>query len=122
MTESIVRKADALGAEEQRDVAFRQSLTDESRSIGQSAHVVMEFASSHGGGANDQGTVGNGFGDRREFFGAGQNRRSSHRGTCLAIAGFVRIHDAHVQKSEVTHGARGSANVQGIARIYENDV
>jgi len=90
---------------------------------------AMEVAFADGGGAGDEGAVGDGFGKGGEAAGL------LHDGGC-AYGGFgglgvfdlgglegggVVVDDAEVCEAEVLHGAGGGADVAGVAGAYEDD-
>jgi len=74
-----------------------------------------------GGGAYDEGTVGDGLGDGGELFGRREYWSASDGGASLSEGGLVGLNDAQAKEAEVAHGAGGSPYVQGIARADEND-
>ena len=71
------------------------------------------------GCSDDERAVRDGFGNGLEFFGAGEQRRGADGGTRLAECQLIRVHHAKMEESEVAHGTRGGADVEGIARTDE---
>ena len=82
---------------------------------------VLRVAAAHGGGADDESAVRHGFGNSLELFGASEKRRGAHSGACFTKSQFVGVDDAKMEETEVAHGAGGSANVERIARVDEDD-
>jgi hypothetical protein len=82
---------------------------------------VLRVAAAHGGGANDESTVRNGFGETLELYSTGEKRRGAHGRACFTKSQFVWIHDAKMEEAEVAHSAGGGANVERIARVDEDD-
>ena len=54
------------------------------------------------------------------FFGAGEQFRSANGGTRFTERYFIRVHDAQSQKPKIAHGARGRAQVERVARSYQD--
>src|SRR5271154_4762984 len=71
--------------------------------------------------SDHQRTIGNGFSQRLEFFRAGQNFRRSHGRACSFKRHIVGIHYPQMAKSKVAHRSSGRADVEGIARVHEDD-
>ncbi len=65
--------------------------------------------------------IGNGFGDRGEIFRRLQQRRRSHRGARFAKSNVVGFNDAQARKTEVRHSAGGSADVERVAGLHEDN-
>ena len=82
---------------------------------------VLRVAAAQGGGADDESAVRDSFGETLELFGAGEKKRGTHSGACFTKGQFVRIHDAKMEEAKVAHGSGGSANVERIARVDEDD-
>ena len=121
MAERLIRKADSFGAEQERDGARSEPLADDSRSFLQSPDRVMQIAVADGCGPHNERAIGDRIGHGFEFFRLRKDRRSSHGGACLAKRHLVEIHDAKVKESEVAHGASGSANIERVARAYQDN-
>src|SRR5579863_542582 len=77
---------------------------------------MLDLSLSHSAGGNYESAIGNCVGDVLELFGGGENVRCPDRGTRLAKRRPVRIDHAQMREAEVTHGARGGANIERIAR------
>jgi hypothetical protein len=122
MGEVFIGKAALFGAEEKGDAAGGEALPDDGCSLLQALDGMLRAAAPQGGGADDEGAVGDGFRDGLEFFGAGQEGRRAHRGTGFAKGKFVGVDYAKVEEAEVTHGAGGSADVERVAWRNEDDV
>lgn len=97
-------------------------LVDDAPSLFEAANGVLRLATANGGGTYNQGAVRDGFGDRFKFFGARKQWLRTDGGTRFAKGQFVRVYDAKMQKAEIAHSARGGPNVQGIARLDEDDM
>lgn len=74
-----------------------------------------------GGSTDYEGAIGNRFSYRLEFFGAGKNGRCSDGGTRAPKCYIIGIHHSQVAKSKVAHGPGSCANVEGIARVDQDD-
>src|SRR5260370_28064412 len=81
---------------------------------------VLHLTLADGGGSDDECAILDGFGEGLELFGAGEQRRGADRGTRLAKSQLVGVNHAKMEEAEVTHGARGSADIEGIARGDKN--
>ena len=84
-------------------------------------HGMLKTASTESTGADDETTVGNGFGDGLEFYGLCKERRGTDGGARFAEGGFVGVNDAEVKKTEIAHGPGGGADVKRIARGHKDD-
>jgi hypothetical protein len=84
-------------------------------------HRMLRFAAAQGCGANDEGAVGDGFGDGFEFFGAGEERHGADGGTGFAEGWIVRVDDAQVEEAEIAHGPGGGADIERVARGNQDD-
>ncbi len=102
-------------------MAADEVLSKESPGLLEAAYRVLRLAAADGGSANNEGAIRDGFGDRFEFFGAGEQWLSTNGGTRFAKGRFVGIHDAQMEEAEVAHGASGGANVERIARLDKDD-
>ncbi len=102
-------------------MAADEVLSKESPGLLEAAYRVLRLAAADGGSANNEGAIRDGFGDRFEFFGAGEQWLSTNGGTRFAKGRFVGIHDAQMEEAEVTHGASGSTDVERIARLDEDN-
>jgi hypothetical protein len=119
MAEVFVRQTEFLGAEQKRDVARTEPLANEARAVFQAPERMLQFSVAHGRGSHHQRAIGNSSGDGVELFGACKQFRRANGGTRLAKSRVVGIHDAQASKTEVAHGARGSAHVERVARSYQ---
>ena len=82
---------------------------------------MLQLTEADGGGSDDKRAVRDGFGERLELFGPGEQRRGADRGTRLAKCQLIRVHHAKMEESEVAHRPGGGADVEGIARTDEYD-
>ena len=121
VAEVVVGEAALFGAEEKRDVARAQAAPDQARGTFGAANRLMEMARADRGGANDESAIGDGFGNGFELLGARENGRSADSGAGLPKRGSVGLHNAKVAKAEIAHRARGGADVEGVARLDEDD-
>jgi len=89
----------------------------------------MEIAFADGGGAGDEGAVGDGFGEAGEsasLLHDGGGAYGGLRGLGVFDLGGLEwggvvVDDAEVGEAEVLHGAGGSADVAGVASADEDD-
>ena len=65
--------------------------------------------------------IGHGFRYALAFFRVSEQRGGADRRARLAKCNLVRIYNPEVEKAEITHGARGGADVEGIPRGYQDD-
>ncbi len=82
---------------------------------------LAEFAIADGGGADDEGAIGDGFGDGRIFAGVSHELRGADGGFGFAPGGFVGSDEAEVGRAEITDGAGRGSDVEGIAGGDEDD-
>jgi len=82
---------------------------------------MLQLTEADGGGSDDKRAVPDGFGEGLEFFGASKQRLGADSGTRLAERQFIGVYYAKLEESEVAHGTRGGADVEGIARTDEYD-
>jgi hypothetical protein len=121
MAEVFVGEAALFRAEQEGDMACRKALANEARALFEAFDPVLQFARADGGGSDDERAVCNSFGETLVFFSAREQGRSSDGGTRFAERQVVGVHDAEVEKAEVAHSAGGGADVEGIARVDEDD-
>jgi len=121
MAEVFVRKTTLLGTEKKGDAASSEMLAEWTGGLTEATDRVLRLAAADGGGTDNEGAIRNGFGNGFEFFGAGEQRLCSDGGTCFAERQFVRVHHAKMGKTEVTHGAGSSADIERIARLDEDN-
>ena len=74
-----------------------------------------------GGGAYHQRAVGYGFRHCLEDLRRFQSSRSTNSRTSVSKCYVVRVHQPQMRKSEITHGPRSRAYVEGIAHVHEDD-
>jgi hypothetical protein len=82
---------------------------------------MLEVAMADRCGPHDKRAIGNGLGNSFVLFSAGQNIRGIHGGACALKSHVVGIHHTEMAKSEVAHRPGSRANVEGIARIHQDD-
>ncbi len=82
---------------------------------------MMQFPVADGRRPHHERTIGDRVSDGIEFFGAREQLRSSHGGARFAKRDFVGSDHAQAEKSEVAHGASGGANIERVARAYQDD-
>jgi hypothetical protein len=121
VAEVSIRKPALFGTEEQSDAAAGQMLLHDARGLFEPANGVLRLATANSGGTDHKGAIRDGFGDRFEFSGAGKQRFRADGGTRFAERKFVRVHDAKMQKAEIAHSACGGPDIEGIARLDEDD-
>src|SRR5580692_9501948 len=120
MTERGIREPELLRAKQQRDPARSPLLTDEARTIFQPPERVLQFPVTDRRGSDDKRAICDGLGHRLALLRASQQRRRPDRGTRLAKASVVWVDHSQMGKSKVAHGARSRANVERIARSYQD--
>jgi len=102
---------------------------DAGRGLLEGEDGAMEVAFSDGGGAGDEGAVGDGLGKGREASGLLHDGGGAYGGFGgLGVfdlggleGGGVVVDDAEVGEAEVLHGAGGGADVAGVAGADEDD-
>src|SRR4029077_6116051 len=65
--------------------------------------------------------IGNGFRYGLEFLGIDQYIRGSYGRTRILKRHIVRIYYSQMEKSEVAHGPSSRADVEGIARVHQDN-
>jgi len=93
----------------------------ESPGLLEAANGMLRLAAANSGRADNKSAICDGFGNGFEFRGLCKQRFSTNGGTRFAEGQFVGIHDAKMEETEVTHGARSGANVERIAWLDEDD-
>ena len=121
MAEVFVGEAALFRAEQKGDAAGNKALADQRRGVFEAFDRVLRIAATNGGGADDEVAVRDGFGESLELFGAGEKRRSAHSRACFTESQFVGVYDAKMKEAEVANGTSGSADVERIARVDEDD-
>ena len=95
--------------------------SDEGSGLFKAPDRMLQLTFADGGRPDDERAIFYGFGDSFELFGAGEQRRGADRGTRLTKGQLIGVNHAKMEEAEVTHGAGGSAHVEGIARTDEDD-
>jgi hypothetical protein len=121
VAEVFIRKAALFGAKQKSDWTAGQMLMDEARSLLKAANRMLRLAATDRGSSDDEVAVRDGFDNSLEFFGAGEQRLRADGGTCFAESQFVWVHHAKMRETEVAQGASSGTDVQGIARLDEDD-
>ena len=73
-------------------------------------------------GADDERAIGNGVGERIELL--GMRKHVSGRpdgGAGLTNRQLIRMDGAHMERTEITHGASGSTKIERVTRSDEHD-
>ena len=123
MTEIGIGKSALLRTEEQSNTAAgraTQMFADHQRAGFQGVKHMLEFTVTRGGRPNDQSAISDCAGDCLMFLRVGEKFRCTYCGTRFAKRQVVLVHDAQVAKAKIAHGARGSANIQRIARGHQD--
>jgi hypothetical protein len=94
---------------------------NERRARFQAMKRMSQVAIPHCRSSNHQRAVGNRFGYGFEFFGARQYVGCAHGGASAFKSHIVGIHYTQMLKSEIAHRPRGCADVEGIARVHQDD-
>ena len=121
VAERVVGKAEFFGTEKQGDGAGGETLADEGSGGFEAADDMVGFARTHGGGAEDQGTIGDGVGNGGEFLGIGEQIGGANGGAGFAKGQLVRIDDAQVLETEIGHNACGGSEIEGITSGDQDD-
>jgi len=87
----------------------------------QAPERMLQVTMADRSGSNHQRAIGNRFGNGFEFFGLGQHIRGADGGASILKGHFVGIHHPQMKKSKIAHCPGGRANVQGIARVYQDN-
>lgn len=82
---------------------------------------MLEVALADGGGADDEGAVGDGLGYGGEFGCGGEDGGRIDGGACGFEWDRVLVDDAEVGEAEVVHRAGDGADVLRVAGADEND-
>jgi hypothetical protein len=82
---------------------------------------MLQVAMADCGGSHHERAVGYCFGYGLVLFGAGQHRRGTYGGTGTLKCHLVGIHYAQVVKSKIAHRPSGRADVEGIARVHQDN-
>lgn len=82
---------------------------------------MLQVAMADGGGPDDERAIGNRFCQRFVLFSAGQDGCGAHGGTSALKCDIVGIHHAQMVKPEIAHCPGGRADVEGIARVHQDD-
>ena len=82
---------------------------------------MLQIAMANSSGPNHQRAIGNGLGYRLVFFRAGQQVRRAHGRTRSFKCHIVGIHQPQMLKSKVAHRPSGRADVEGIARVHQDN-
>jgi len=117
----LVGEAEFFRSEEQGARSGGQMPADDGSARLQALERVLQVAMADRGGSNDEGAIGDGFGDGCEFPGIRQNVRRSDCGAGIFKSDFIGIHDPQMEKAEVAHGAGSCSDIEGIARVYQDD-
>jgi len=95
-------------------------LSDLGGGFGQAEGGLDGFALVEGAGAEDEGAVGDGFGEGFVNFGVAEQVGGAHGGFSLHPVHGERGNYAETAEAEVGHGAGGCADVEGVARGDED--
>ena len=121
VAEVVVGEADFFGSEENRDALGGEGVADEVGGGFEGVHGVLGLAVAKRGGSDDEGAVGDGFGEAGEFLGLLQDVGRAHGGAGFAEGEVVGLDDAEMEESEVAHGAGSGAEVERVASADEDD-
>lgn len=121
VAEVLIRKATLLRTEEKGDTAAGKTFAEESHGLIEPADRMLHLAQSNCGGSYHETAIFDRFSNGLELFGFGKQRCGADGGARLAKCELVGVHHAKMEKTEVAHGAGGSADVEGIARGDKHD-
>ena len=86
----------------------------------QALERMLQVTMTDGSGSDHERTISNSFRYGFEFFGIDQYIRGSHGRTRILKRHIIGIYDSQVEKSKVAHGPSGRADVERIARVYQD--
>src|SRR5580700_11319075 len=121
MAHILIREPEFLGTKQKRNRRGRQLLRDQAAAVFESPQRMFQSARAYGSCTDDHAAIGDGVGYRGIFAGVCQDLLRFHRGSGLAERHLVRIYQPEFGESEITHGARGGSDVQGIPRSDQHD-
>ena len=96
-------------------------LLDDTRSPFETVQGQVQFAMADGGGADDQRAIGDGFAESLIDLGGVENFLRADGGARSLEGDVVGMHEAEVRETKIADRACGSADVERIARIDEDD-
>jgi len=118
----VIGQADLFRAKEERHFGTGlQMLADDGSRGFEAMELLLWGAARTGGGADDEGTVGNGVGDVGEFSRCLEDRFGVDGGAGFAKGDIVGMDDAEVVESEVGHGSGGCTDVERVAAADQDD-
>ena len=120
VAEIVVREAEFLAAEQQRDGRLRERAADQAPAIFEAADGVVQLAMAHRGGAHHQAAIGDGGGQGGKLFGRAQQRGGADGRAGLAECHVVGVDHAEAREPEIRHGAGGGPHVERVARLHQN--
>jgi hypothetical protein len=82
---------------------------------------MLQVAVADGGGSDYECAVGDSFGYGFILFCGAQHGCGADGGTSVIKCDIVGIHDPQMAESEIAHGPSGRADVEGIARVHQDD-
>jgi hypothetical protein len=121
ITHVFVRQAEFFRSEQQSTGASGEMSTNDRSTSLQALEGMLQIAMSDGSGSDYKRTIGNRFRHSFEFFSTGQHGSGPHGGTCALKGHVVGIDHSQMVKSEVAHRPGGGADVEGIARVDQDD-
>ena len=123
MTEIGIGKSALLRTEQQSNTAAgraAQMFADHRRPGIQGVKRMLEFTMTPGGGPNDKSAIGDSAGNRLMFLRVGEKFRRANSRTRFAKRQIIWIDHAQIAEAEIAHGARRRANIERIARGYQD--
>lgn len=112
-----------LGAEDEGNLAggMVEFGGDDGRELIEGDDGLLGFAVGECAGAKDEGAVADCFSEGGGFAGVGEEFGGADGGTGFAPVRLVGCDDGQMREAEVGHGAGDGADVEGIARRYEDN-
>ncbi len=121
VAEVVFGEAGFLGAEYDGETAGGDSGVEFGAELGQRKNGLQGLAARYGGGAEDEGAVGDSIGKGGKFAGGGEDGGCADGGTSFLPGGLKWLNEAEVGEAEVDHGAGYRADVERIAGTHEDD-
>ena len=82
---------------------------------------MLQVAMANCRGSNHERAIRHGFNNRLVHFCSLESGSSSYSGTGILECNIIGVNQSQVRKSKIAHGPSGRADVEGIARVHQND-
>src|SRR5580704_4513434 len=121
MAHVFVREPEFFRSKEKSATAGRKMRANDGGPDLEPLNGMLQVAMADGGGADNQRAIRNRFGYGFIFFSAGQDGCGADGRTGALKCHIVGIYHPQMANSEVAHCPRGRADVEGIARVHQDD-